>query len=132
MTSKNTVFVGCKLPNGLHLDSADADATPGVAPDEKNRVTLNGTNSLYVNGILLPTSTGYGITEVDSDFFNDWMARHKDFPPVKNGLIFAMSNEADANKEAKSRASVKSGFEGVDPNKPDPRGTVTREDGKKV
>jgi hypothetical protein len=128
MASKNTVFVGCKLPNGLHLDSADADATPGMAPDEANRVTLNGTNSLYVNGILMPSSTGYGLTEVDADFFNDWMARHQDFPPVKQGLIFAVNKEGDAAKEAKSRADVKSGFEGSDPSKPGPG--VTKDDGK--
>lgn len=115
-----TVFVGCKLPSGLFLDTKAADSTPGEAPDETQRVMLNGTGSTYQGGILVPGSHGYGVTEVDADFMNDWMARHKDFPAVKNGLIFIVQSEQDARKEAESRAKVQSGTEGVNPDKPAP------------
>lgn len=117
----NTVFVGCKLPSGLYLDRADTEATPGIAPDESQRVMLNGTSSVTDrSGLILPYSGGYGVTEVDADFFNDWMARHKDYPPVKNGLIFVVDKEADARKEARGRAGVQNGFEGANPDKPGP------------
>jgi len=119
-----TVWVACKLPSGLHLDAADADTIPGVVPEDGKRVTLNGTNSQYQgpegSKILMPGSHGYGKTEVDADFFNDWMARHKDFPAVKNGLIFALPSEGEVEKEAKSRAGVANGSEAVNPEKPAP------------
>lgn len=119
--AKPTVFVGCKLPGGLYIDSADAEALPGVTPNPEQRILLNGMNSVTDSaGLILPGSGGYGITEVDADFFNDWMTRHKDYAPVKAGLIFVTQKEGDAKQEAQSRASVQSGFEGVNPDKPGP------------
>lgn len=119
--SAGLVFVGCKLPSGLYMDHRNVDAMPGVPPAEGERFLLKGTNSVTTSaGQHLPDSGGYGITAVPADFFADWMARHKDFPPVRNGLIFAIANEADARKEAKARGEVLSGFEGLDPEKPGP------------
>lgn len=122
MAKSNVLYVACKLPSGIHLDSAAADAMPGVAPDLASRITLNGTNSAMVNGIVRPDSGGYGITKLTGDqvgFFNDWYATHKDYPPVANGLIFAMADKADVTAEAESRASVLNGTEGANPDKPD-------------
>lgn len=96
------ITVGCKLPNGLHLDHGG------------KRVTLKGSNSALVIG-------GHGITEgVDKDLFDAWMAAHKDYQPVKAGLIFAHDKKANVEAEAKEKATNKSGFEGLNPDKPMP------------
>jgi hypothetical protein len=90
------------LPQGIHLDH------------EGVRVTLNGSNSTEIIG-------GHGITQgVDKDFFEAWMARHKDFEPVVQGLIFAHEKPANVIAEAKEKTNNKSGFEGLDPNNPSP------------
>lgn len=93
------VIVGCKLPNGLHLDYAG------------KRVTLNGSNSAEVIG-------GHGLTMVDKEFFEGWLKERHDYAPVKAGLIFAHDKESNARAEAKEKASNPSGFEGVNPDKP--------------
>ena len=91
--------VGCKLPQGLHLDHAG------------KRVTLNGTNSTEIIG-------GHGLTLVDKEFFDAWYDAHRDYAPVKQGLIFAHDKEASVKAEAREKASHKSGFEGINPDKP--------------
>jgi hypothetical protein len=93
------VTVGCKLPQGIHLDHAG------------KRVTLNGYNTSEIIG-------GHGLTTVDKEFFDAWKAEHKDFEPVKQGLIFAHEKESNTRAEAKEKANNKSGFEGIDPNAP--------------
>lgn len=97
-TSK-TVTVGCKLPHGLRLDH------------EGHRVTLNGANSSRVIG-------GYGMTEVDGDFWEAWLSRHRDYPPVTAGLVFAQNTAKSAESQAKEQAQVATGFEPIDPNAP--------------
>lgn len=95
-----TVTVGCKLPHGLKVK------LDGV------EVTFNGANSSRVVG-------GYGLTEgIDKDFFDKFMAVHADLPYVKNELIFAQEKANSAVSAAKERADEKTGFEGLDPEKP--------------
>lgn len=96
-----TVTVGCKLPNGLHLDV------------QGKRHTLAGANSSRIIG-------GYGLTEVPKDFWDAWVAEHKDFPPVVNGEIFAQATSKSAEDKAKDQAEVRSGFEGLNPDNPAP------------
>lgn len=95
----STVTVGCKLPNGLIIEL------------DEQRVVLNGANSSALIG-------GFGMTEVNEALFNAWLAKHKDFEPVKQGLIFAQAKPVNAQAEAKDKAELKSGFEGIDPKKP--------------
>lgn len=97
-----TVTVGCKLPNGLHLDHAG------------KRVTLNGANASQIIG-------GCGFTtDVDKDFFDAWCTSHADFPPLKLGLIFAQNKKMSTEAEAREKETLKTGFEGLDPEKPMP------------
>lgn len=112
------VSVGCKLPNGLHLDIRtpkpegwkNGDPQPLVA----QRITLKGQNEARVIG-------GAGVTEnVPKDVFDRWMAEHKDFAPVAKGLIFVHSKTAVVESMAAERADLKTGFEAPDPNKPGP------------
>ncbi|WP_048996416.1 hypothetical protein [Burkholderia multivorans] len=93
------VTVGCKLPNGLHIEV------------NGKRVTLNGSNSSNVIG-------GHGLTQVDAEFFAKWLEDHKDYAPVKAGLIFAHEKSVNAEAEAKEKANNKSGLEGIDPENP--------------
>lgn len=103
-----TVTVGCKLPNGLHMDLR------GTGGELNRRVTLNGANKSEVIG-------GYGITHgVDKEFFEEWKRINADFPPLKKGLIFAHDKPASAAAQAKEQAELKSGFEGMNPDKPAP------------
>lgn len=95
----STVTVGCKLPNGLVIEL------------DEQRVVLNGANSSAIIG-------GFGMTEVNKALFDAWLAKHKDYEPVKQGLIFAQEKPANAQAEAKDKAKLKSGFEGLDPKKP--------------
>ena len=72
---------------------------------------------------------GFALTHnVDADFWNEWVAQNKLFPPYAKGLIFAMEKPGATENEAKTRVKVKSGFEPVDPdNPPDEfRGKVAR------
>lgn len=97
-----TVTVGCKLPHGIHLDIGD------------KRVTLNGAHSAAIIG-------GHGITEnVDKDHFEAWMIMYKDHPAVKAGYIFAHDKANNTAAQAKERAKEKTGFEGLNPEKPMP------------
>ncbi len=118
VTGTATCVVGCKLPNGIHirLDVESTDPATGqkrFIPDG-DRVTLAGANSSKVVG-------GYGLTTgVDEAFFDRWLANNKNFPPVKNGLIFKQSSEDKASDEALERSGEKTGMEGLDPTKPGP------------
>lgn len=94
-----TVKVGCKLPHGLHLDL------------NGKRVTLAGRNATQL-------INGHGITTVEKDFFEAWMATNKHHPAVRNGHIFAYEKEADTVAAARERKHEKTGTEGLDPAKP--------------
>lgn len=97
-----TVTVGCKLANGLVLEHGGY------------KVTLNGANSSAIVG-------GYGLTEgVDKDAFFNWLEVHKEQPYVKRELVFAQENTRNAKAKAKENKDVKSGLEGLDPDKPAP------------
>lgn len=105
VTSGTTVSVGCRLPNGLHMDFME----PGKP---LRRVTLRGTNASRVAG-------GFGITEnVPKDYFDEWIKVNAELPAVKNGFIFSMNKANDVEAKAREMAGEKNGFEPLDPNKP--------------
>lgn len=93
------VTVGCKLPNGLHLDHAG------------KRFTLRGANASELIG-------GHGLTQIPADFWEAWATAHADFEPLKQGLIFAEAKANDAKAAAEDNSENKSGFEGIDPKNP--------------
>ncbi len=94
-------MVGCKLPGGLIINHMGKTHT------------LLGSNSTEIIG-------GYGLTVVDKELFDAWHDAHRDYQPVKQGLIFAHEKPDSAKSIAKERTKVKSGFEGLDPNAPAP------------
>jgi hypothetical protein len=95
------ITVGCKLPHGLII------RTGGKS------VTLAGANSSRIVG-------GYGLTQVDKDFFDAWKTEFAQFPPLKQGLIFAQDKVAAAESQAKEQAEIKSGLEPLDIKAPVP------------
>ncbi len=112
-TSRNVLSVGCKLPNGMHLDI-------NTAGEVLQRVTLKGINSLTEGAIIRPaTRSGFAITEnVPKEFFEEWMRTHSNHPAVKNNLIFAHTQVASVQDMGKELQEVQHGFEPIDPSKP--------------
>lgn len=109
------VVVGCKLPHGIIINQAG------------KTIALAGANSSRIVG-------GFGMTSVDKDLMDVWMKDHKEFAPVKQGLIFVQESSGKAKDEATEKAEVKSGFEGIDPENPapgiKPEGKINRKKAK--
>lgn len=93
------ITVACKLPNGVVLNQGET------------KVLLKGARDR-------DAIAGFGLTEVDEGFWSTWSTAHKDFPPLKKGFIFAQQKASSAAAEAKEKADVKTGMEGLDPQKP--------------
>ena len=109
----STVIVGCKLPNGLHLDLRDKSG-------DMKRVTLAGANDSRIVG-------GYGLTSgVSSEFMTEWFKKNAKHPAVVNSHVFIHSDAASAVSMAKERREVATGLEAIDPVK---RGMLRNEQG---
>lgn len=91
-----TVVIGCKLPHGLIIE---------LPTDTTKKVTLNGRNKAVIVG------AEYATTEVDSDFWDTWLALNAEFPAVKSGTIFVAKNATDAAAIATETAERETGFE---------------------
>lgn len=103
-----TVTVACKLPNGLQLEL-----------EGKERVVLRGTAVPF--GAAPVDVGGYALTQnVDADFWNEWLAKYKNYPPVKKGLVFAYAKPQDAQARALEMKDERSGLEPIDPDRPGP------------
>lgn len=95
------VIVGCKLVNGV------------ILAHQGKRIVLSGAKSSRIIG-------GYGMTEVDKDFFEAWCNANADSALLSGNLIFAQDKPAAADGQAKEQAAVKTGFEPIDPERPVP------------
>lgn len=132
MAAKDTVTVGCKVPQGLVLDIYGAPEThrAGITPTAIRSFTLKGSRFPKNDaGVAVKQwnvqggDAGFGITEgVPADFWAAWLEQHKDSELVTNGIVFAVGTVADAEAEAKSRETVKSGMEPIDPDAPQKQG----------
>lgn len=99
MAKASTYIIGCKLPAGL------------VISHEGQKVKLAGTNdSMLING--------FGITrEVPADLWEGFAKTFADQPLIKNGVVFAVTDEKSAADASKERADQKTGMEQLDPKK---------------
>lgn len=126
-----TVTVACKLPHGLMLEVVDpavfADVNPQngvVARPPGKRVHVAGCARPI--GVPLPDDApqvvgGYALTQgVPAAFWEQWLAQNEEAPFVKQKLIFAHEKAGAAVGEAKEKREVRSGFEGMNPDKPAP------------
>jgi len=129
----STVTVACKLPHGLYLDVVDPSVFDGIDPkvgvvarpiDESSRIRINGCARPV--GVPLPDDApqivgGYALTpNVPADFWEKWLSQNKNAPYVKANLIFAHEKAGSVVGEAKDKRGVRSGLEGMDPDKPAP------------
>lgn len=127
-TSRKTVTVGCKLPAGmiLELDNEVMVASAMTGGKEVKTFVPSGRTVELIGSNAMSDSSpqnkligenggrvvmGCGLTEVEADFWNEWSAQKKGFPPLTLGMIFATPTANDARNEAKSRASLKTGME---------------------
>lgn len=120
--SGDNVWVQCKLPHGLWIhqdqDAIGDDLKPRKEPVLETRIRLNGANSGAVVGAR-GRRLGYGLTEVPRDFWDRWLAAHKDFAPVKAKLILVEETRERAIASSIDHVEAKTGFEQIDPNNPD-------------
>lgn len=98
------IIIGCKLPSGITLQ--------GTAGQD---ITLNGVNTSLVAG-------GFGLTNVDENEAAFLFAQYEDFGPFKNKSIFSYGTDSVSDVAAMARdlQDEKTGFEGMDPEKPAP------------
>ena len=126
-----TVVVACKLPHGLMLEVVDQSVFKDIDPKvgvvarpPGQRIHIAG--SARPVGVPLPEDAaqvvgGYALTPgVSATFWDAWLEQNKDAPFVRNKLIFAHEKAGSAVSEAKENREVRSGFEGMNPDKPAP------------
>lgn len=123
-----SVVVSCKLPNGLILrvygmvEHAEPVMGGGMRTVKRavqlpGEVKINGCAAAMGKALPHDIRNGVGLTfGVDADLFNAWREQNKDSDFVKRELIYASAKPAEVEAQAKSNASVKSGFEPVDRN----------------
>lgn len=93
MAKQSTYVIGCKLPNGLSFRHED------------KVITLAGANSsALVNG--------FGMTkDVPAEAWETFEKNHKDAKFIKNGIVFAVSDEKSLQDATLERADQKTGLE---------------------
>lgn len=98
--AKDTVIVGCKLPNGIILQHP-----------------LNAAHKVEIAGLNKPKIIGapYVTTEVDAEFWANWVAVHSEFPALKSGALFAVKSAKDIDVVASEHAKRKTGLEKMKP-----------------
>lgn len=103
-----TVVVGCKLPNGLHMDL------------EGRRFTLKGTAVPWgVPPVITPG--GYALTpDVDEEFANEWFRRNAGLTMVEKKIVYIAPKAQDARAMAREFSDVRTGLEPRDPDSPGP------------
>jgi hypothetical protein len=136
-TGTDVVSVACKIPNGLILRAFQkvekTESTPtgvrtytqveGIRGTEfavAGPGQLNHQPARIVDFMGRNFPGGYAITKnVPKDIWTNWLKWNADTLLVKEGLVFAVPNPADAELEAKSNASITSGLEPIDPDHPE-------------
>lgn len=98
--AKETVLIGCRLPQGLTLQLRSPKGE--VIGTSK----VNGMNSSKIKGAT------YTTTAIDAEFWTAWKKVYSDYPAFKNGALFEANTEQQAEyKGIKEYGSVKTGFE---------------------
>lgn len=110
MTTASTVLVAY---NGVQAQAFDVPMSNGT----KKRIVIDGNNADLIGkarGELY--AGGYGLTAVDKDAWDYIKTNYANWPPIKNGLMFA-STEEKVNAEIKARTGLKNGFEPLEKDK---------------
>lgn len=134
----DTVTVVCKLPWGLVCDVVDMASFEAAKPKMKARepYVIGRKGKFRIRGYgeargiesagTIETEARhvigkFGITQnVPKDLWEEWLAQNTDFPPVKNGLIYASYQTSSAEDYAREHAELKTGFDALSHEKPAP------------
>lgn len=69
-----------------------------------------------------PLAGGFALTSgIPREHWEKIAHDYRDHPAIANGLVFATKNELDAMTEARTRGSLTTGLEGIDPDNPGKR-----------
>lgn len=139
MSGTATVTVACKLPHGLLLEVVNPSVFDNIHP-QNGVVARPPGERVRINGCARPVGVplsedaaqvvgGFALTPgVPAAFWEAWLSQNKEVPFVKAGLIFAHDKAGSVVSEAKEKKAARSGFEGMDPDKPAPG--IVRDDKK--
>lgn len=132
--ASDTVWVGCKLPNGyilqtFHMEDYQEQVMGGGTRTAQRSIRHEETYRLCGSSIDIAKMAlgdvpnlvigGYGITSgIPRDYWEKWLSVYKDTPLVKNGLIFAQPDEMCARARAAEGAKLRTGLEPIDPANP--------------
>lgn len=129
-----TVWVGCKMPNGLLLqlqEIATIDRPVMGGGIKPTKVAMRTGERVRLRGFAVPFGRipkhtiikDYALTEVRRDFWEAWLEQNKNLDIVKSGLIFHHADKIDAEAQANDQGDdIKSWLEPLDPvSKKDPR-----------
>ena len=130
----DTVYVGCKLPNGiiLQLCAEEEYREPvmggGTIVSKRYRrlpetYTLNGCSidlaRVAAGEVPHLIVGGAGITPgIPRDFWEKWLEANKHSHLVRNKIVFAQRDEMSARSRAVELKDVRSGLEPIDPENP--------------
>lgn len=104
---KGFYVIGCKLASGLVIEGAGQRIKLNGAP-VSHLVTGDGKNIVH----------GFGLTEnVPVEVWDEFAKNHADAAFIKNGLVFATSDERSAKASAKEKEKQKTGTEQLDQKK---------------
>lgn len=101
-----TVTVGCKMPNGLHLDIVTVfrdDAGRILRTSRERFATLKGASVKH--GALAPGQYDAAFTNVDADKFARWVDQNAGSSILEDGLVFAEAKLPDAVAHAKDEVT---------------------------
>lgn len=111
------VYVVCKAPLGILAEIGDK------GQPTYRKVLFKGANEGTFNprdGRFTPTTVGgFGLTQVEFAFWNDWKAANKAFVAEyeNNKLLAAFNSKDEADAYRIEHADSVSGFEPLDPSK---------------
>jgi hypothetical protein len=106
--------VYCKIPNGLTMCLEERGEIINVhLPRSSKYIQPHPQFKATKEDRIV---YGCSVTPVSKVFWEAWVkAMGKDYPPLRNRMVFAMSSKGDGTNEAKNMESVKTGFERLDP-----------------
>lgn len=120
--------VYCKLPNGLTMClEVDGEIKRVTLPRSAKYIQPHPKFKATKEDLIVFGST---CTPVAKDFWDAWTKRMgKEYPPIKNGLVWAIetAKKADGLAKARDMETTPTGFEQIDPKK-----ALVDKDGKVV
>ena len=126
----DTVYVGCKMPNGLILQNFVTEQVREAVPGGYKDVPMSRRlpEAYRVNGVSLtheqrmsgdvgyPIVHGTAITGgIPREFWEKWLDANKRSELVQNHIVFAHRDESSVRAMAAAYAKQKTGLEPLDP-----------------